>query len=130
MYNFSDISLDRLKTCDNKLQVLFHHVIKYYDCSIICGHRSEEDQMKAYRSGNTKLVYPQSKHNLLPSRAVDVAPYPIDWNDISRFYHFGGYVLAVADYLKIPIRWGGDWDSDNNFKDQRFNDLVHFELKD
>ena len=26
------------------------------------------------------------------------------------------------------VRWGGDWNMDNNFKDQKFNDLPHFEL--
>jgi len=26
----------------------------------------------------------------MPSDAVDVAPYPIDWNDKERFYYFAG----------------------------------------
>lgn len=129
-FKYSNTSRKRLEECHEDLQTLFNEVIKYYDCTIICGHRSEKDQMKAYRSGNSKLVYPQSKHNKMPSLAVDVAPYPIDWKDYNRFYNFGGYVLAIADMLGIKIRWGGDWDSDNNFDDQRFNDLVHFELKD
>jgi peptidoglycan L-alanyl-D-glutamate endopeptidase CwlK len=60
-----------------------------------------------------------------------VAPYPIDWNDTKRFYHFAGFVLGVAKSSKIaiPIRWGGDWDSDNDLNDQTFMDLVHWELK-
>ena len=37
--------------------------------------------------------------------------------------------MRVAQDLDIPIRWGGDWDSDNNLNDQNFMDLVHFELK-
>jgi hypothetical protein len=60
--------------------------------------------------------------------AVDVAPYPIDWEDTKRFYHFAGFVQATAKQLNIPIIWGGDWNNNNNFKDQTFNDLVHFEL--
>ena len=28
----------------------------------------------------------------------------------------------------VEIRWGGDWDSDTQVKDNKFDDLVHFEL--
>ena len=59
---------------------------------------------------------------------IDVAPCPIQWNNSKRFYHFAGYVKGVADSLGIKICWGGDWDKDNDFDDQTFNDLVHFEL--
>jgi len=67
-------------------------------------------------------------HNRYPSRAIDLAPWPLDWSDIRRFYYFGGFVVGVANKLDIPIRWGGDWDGDFEVKDQNFNDLVHFEL--
>ena len=52
------------------------------------------------------MQYPNSKHNKLPSKAVDVAPYPIDWNDPDRFYHFAGYVRGIAEGMGIKIRWG------------------------
>lgn len=71
-----------------------------------------------------------SKHLALPSRAVDVAPYPINWGDKKRFYHFAGYVQGLAAQLGISLRWGGDWDGDNDLNDQTFFDLVHFELKE
>lgn len=67
-------------------------------------------------------------HNKTPSLAVDVAPWPIDWNDKNRFYHFAGRVQGIAQMFNIKIRWGGDWDSDNDLKDQNFYDLPHFEL--
>ena len=129
MGKFGQRSLDNLVTAHADLQRLFNEVIKHYDCSIICGHRSQEEQDKAVHEGRSKEAWPNSKHNSEPSMAVDVAPYPIDWNDVKRFYHFAGFVKATALYLGIEIRWGGDWDSDNDFKDQIFNDLVHFELK-
>ena len=62
--------------------------------------------------------------------AVDVTPYPVDFDNTDRHYYFCGYVLAVAKQLGLDIRWGGDWDSDRETKDQTFNDLVHFELKE
>lgn len=128
MYKFSSKSKAQLLTCHPELQRLFREVIKGYDCTIIQGHRGKEEQDEYFRTGKSKLEWPLSKHNKNPSLGVDVAPYPIDWNDLNRFYHFGGYVKGVADQLDINIRWGGDWDGDNDLNDQTFNDLVHFEL--
>ena len=129
MPSFGTRSKSNLDSAHKDLQTLFNEVIKHYDCSVICGYRNETDQNKAYHDGRSSLKFPQSKHNSLPSRAVDVVPYPIDWKDTKRFYHFGGYVLGISTLLNITIRWGGDWDSDYIFSDQTFNDLVHFELE-
>jgi hypothetical protein len=111
------------------LQELFEEAIKHYDFSVIEGHRPKEEQDKAYHKGLSKLKYPQSKHNKQPSLAVDAVPYPIDWNDKQRFYYFGGLICGLAAAMGIDIRWGGDWDSDGEFKDQSFHDLPHFELR-
>lgn len=128
MAYFGVQSLDRLATCDELLQRLFKEVVLYYDCSVLCGERNEEDQNAAYHEGRSQVQYPDSMHNSSPSLAVDVAPYPIDWNDTKRFYHFIGFVTATAIAMDIPIRSGGDWDSDMDLNDQTFMDLVHFEL--
>tara|TARA_R100000808_G_scaffold19230_1_gene41824 strand:- start:1371 stop:1760 length:390 start_codon:yes stop_codon:yes gene_type:complete len=129
MAKFGRSSRKRLKTCDEKLQLLFNEVVKAFDCSILVGHRGEKDQNKAYAEGNSQLRWPKGKHNKKPSIAVDVAPYPIDWEDRERFSYFAGFVKGVAWRLNIPIRWGGDWDGDNDLSDNNFDDLVHFELK-
>ena len=128
MYKFSEKSKAKLATCNGRLQELFNQVIKYYDCSILEGHRSDERQEELFRQGKSKLRAGQSKHNKNPSLAIDVAPYPIDWNDKNKFYHFVGYVKATADQLNIKIRCGADWDNDNDLNDQTFFDLPHFEL--
>lgn len=62
------------------------------------------------------------------SRAIDAAPYPIDWNDRERFVFFAGHVIAAGKAMGVDIRWGGDWDGDKDLRDQTFMDLVHFEL--
>ena len=128
MNEFSQQSLAKLKSCEPDLQELFHHVLQLHDCTITDGHRNEVEQNEYFRTGKSKVQYPDSKHNIFPSRAVDVAPYPIDWNDTKRFYYFAGLVKASASILGIEIRWGGDWDSDNDLNDQTFMDLVHYEL--
>ena len=128
MYKYGTRSTKNLSEAHPELQRLFNEVIKHYDCSIIEGYRGEEEQNRAYYAGKSGLKFPSSKHNKKPSLAVDVVPYPIDWRDKDRFYYFGGLVKGIASQLGIKIRWGGDWDGDNKFKDQSFHDLPHFEL--
>lgn len=119
----------KLNTCHADLQRLAHKVLEVHDCTVLTGFRGEHGQTTAFKTGRSKTEYPNSKHNRKPSEAIDLVPYPIDWEDEKRFYYFAGIVMAIAHSLNIKIRWGGDWDRDNNFKDQTFNDLVHFELQ-
>jgi len=154
MPKYGNISTERLATCNEKLQKVFNRVILYHDCSILCGFRGEEEQNEAYNNKMSKVQFPNSKHNSSPSKAVDAVPYPIIWpetlkmlnrfkegrgtiaqvmmaiKDLNRFYCFAGYVLGMAQEMGIPLRWGGDWDGDMDFKDQTFDDLPHFEIRD
>jgi hypothetical protein len=129
MYRYSKRSKDKLATCDQRLQEVFNEVINYVDNTILTGHRTKEEQDKLYPK-YSKVKWPNSKHNSLPSKAIDVAPYPIDWKDTERFALFAGFVKGIATSKGIELRWGGDWDSDYEVKDNSFNDLVHFELVD
>lgn len=128
MNKFSKTSAARLATCHPDLIKVFTRVLELCDCSILCGHRTEEEQNAAFAEGKSQIQYPNGKHNTLPSRAVDAAPYPIDWNDRERFSYFAGLVVGVGASMGVAIRWGGDWDKDNELKDNNFDDLVHFEL--
>lgn len=145
MPSFSKRSKDNLSTCDNRLQRLFNIIIFKYDCTIIEGYRPLDRQEELWSEGKSKARY--SKHNESPALAVDVAPYVeairgIPWPDryeigsndyikaLAQFYHFAGYVQGIADSIHLRIRFGGDWDRDNYLSDQKFDDLVHFELID
>lgn len=135
---FSIISKAKLRTCHRDLQVLFEEVVREYDCTIVCGHRHKEEQDAAYASGNSQLKWPNSKHNPLPSKAVDAVPYEkggLDWGKTQSAF-FAGYVKGVSTRLfeegKIThrIRFGVDWDSDNDIDDTTFWDACHFEIID
>jgi peptidoglycan L-alanyl-D-glutamate endopeptidase CwlK len=132
MPKFGKRSLARLNTCDAEIQVLFEEIVKHFDCTVLCGHRpkDKQDDLQGYDPPRTKVSWPNSKHNSNPSRAVDVAPYPIDWEDRERFHLFAGFVLGVSEMLGVRLRWGGDWDSDLEVDDNDFDDLPHFELVD
>ena len=126
MASFGARSKTKLATCDDRLIELLNEVVKDYDCTILEGHRSIERQAELYKSGRSKVKL--GKHNAYPSLAVDVSPYPIDWDNRERFIAFGSYLKGLAQGKGIKIRAGMDWDSDWDFKDQNFDDLVHFEL--
>ena len=129
MPKFGKTSKKRLNTCDTSLQDLFNEVVRYFDCSVLIGHRGEKEQNEAFDKGNSQVRWPDGKHNSNPSTAIDIAPYPIDWDDRERFTYFAGFVMGIAASQGISLRWGGDWDSDNDLSDNNFDDLVHFELK-
>ena len=132
---WSKKSYRELHTCKVKLQTVFNIALQIMNCSVLEGYRSHRSQLQKYADGFTTVV--KGKHNVMPSEAVDVAPYPIKWNvdgknpkDTCRFYYFAGIVKAVARDQGVELRWGGDWDNDNDFDDQTFDDLVHWELID
>lgn len=130
MFHFSASSKRHLASCDERLQRVFNKVIQHYDCTIICGHRNEAAQKLAFESGKSELQWPDSNHNELPSKAVDVMAYPINWFDDARSAHFAGFVIGIAQSMGIKLRWGGDWDRDGHMKDHKFIDYPHFELID
>lgn len=112
--------MSNLKTCHPDLQRLFLAVIQYRDCSILCGHRTEAEQNAAYAVGNSRAKWGKSKHNTSPSKAVDVMPYPIDWQNKEGMFVFAGFVLGMAACMNIKIKWGGDFSG--------FFDGPHYEL--
>lgn len=128
MPQFGKKSQERLASCHPDLQRLFNEVIKHVDCTVVCGHRNQEDQEEAFRTGKSKVKYPNGKHNKTPSEAADVLPFPIDWADLKQMYMFVGFVRGIALNLGIKIRCGADWDGDFSIKDQNFHDVPHFEL--
>ena len=127
MAQFSSSSLARLEGVDHRLQDLCHRIVlEHHDCTVIYGLRTESEQAELVQKGLSRTM--NSKH--LTGKAVDLAPYPIDWKNTKRFYYFAGLVLAIAKEMGLKIRWGGDWDSDDDLDDQTFMDLVHFEIAD
>ena len=125
MYKFGKRSRDRLRGVDVRIINILNELIKIMDVTVIEGLRSADRQKELLAKGATKVK--NSKH--MDGKAVDIAPYPIDWKDRDRFHYMGGMIRGIAKQLNVPIRWGGDWDSDGEVKDNGFDDLVHIEIK-
>ena len=132
MPKFGKRSKERLKGVDVRLVNVLNEAVKYYDITIIEGLRSQERQNELVAQGKSKTKF--GKH--VDGKAVDIAPYPIDWNARDDFHMLGGFMLGIAAKMGVNIRWGGDWNASSQFqgrrttKDNSFDDLVHFELID
>lgn len=131
-------SRERLKTVDARLAQIVERVAEVVDVTVLCGRRGKAEQDRAFAEGHSKVRWPNSKHNVARpdgtedldglARAVDLAPYPIDWNDRERFILLAGHVLMTARVLGVQLVWGGDWNRNFSVRDERFQDLPHFEL--
>ena len=149
MPSFGPMSLKRLDTCDEDLQVLMLDVLARCpwqdpvsgmiipDISVTCGFRNEEAQDLAFKRGTTQVKWPDSNHNSHPSPAVDVVPYHnarphIHWDDIDEMEALSRLILECSDIRGIWVRWGGDWDRDgvrvDRDSDESFLDGPHYEL--
>lgn len=102
------------------------------DFTVIEGVRTQERQQELYAQGRTKPgqrvtnadgVKNKSNHQVKSDglgHAVDIVPYPVDWNSSVKFNNIAVAMKLAACQLGIDITWGGDW--------SRLVDLPHFEL--
>lgn len=115
-------------TCHSDIITVCRELIKQMDVTVLCGHRTMSEQNAAFKAGTSKVQYPNSKHNKTPSLAVDLAPYPIDWDDLSRFKEMWIRFDTLAKYLKecgeiqSDFIWGGNW--------KTLKDYPHIEIKE
>jgi peptidoglycan L-alanyl-D-glutamate endopeptidase CwlK len=140
MYLYSQRSLDNLATAHPLWTDIMTYVLEELgiDHSIICGHRGKEAQNQALADKVTTLAWPFSKHNQLPSLAIDAVPYPILWHHSNtrtrakytqEMIRFVTIVQMVAKFkFGVTVRVGLDWDRDWSLMDNKFNDYPHMEL--
>ena len=141
MFEFSNTSLKRLRTCHSDLKMIMLAAIKISDIDfgIAEGHRSIARQKKLFIEGKSMLdgITRKSKHNEVPSMAVDIYAWvnnEASW-DRKHLTYIAGTIMSIASLMKMKgeiehdVRWGGNWDDDGEIlDDQTFDDLPHFEL--
>ena len=150
-FNLSQKSLDRLNGVDERLQRVVKRAIQLskQDFMVLEGVRTRQQCMTNYGKGRTiaqcvaKGVPAQyanpnaakvtwlnnpfaSKH--VSGKAVDLVPYPVDWNDLKKFDVIAQAMLQASKELGIPIRWGADWDADGKPRERGESDSPHFEI--
>ena len=117
-FSLGERSLKNLQGVHKDLVKVVERAIKIteQDFTVIEGVRTLERQKKLLADGFTKTL--NSRH--LTGHAVDLCPYPIDWNDHSKFETISKAMKQAAEELGVAIVWGGDW--------SRGWDKPHYEL--
>lgn len=154
MAELGKTSQQRLSSTHPLIQELCQQVVAVFDITIIWGHRNKAEQDAAFLSGASTKPWPHSTHNTFPSNAVDPAPWPLpegwgdlksktpnlrdlEWKERVKFYQMVTafkicWQQMCDDFPEIAdnfdIRFGADWDGDNDYRDQSFDDLVHIEI--
>ncbi|WP_369608208.1 M15 family metallopeptidase [Snodgrassella alvi] len=143
MYKLSKRSLTNLQGVNTNLVKVVQRAIEItkQDFMVTEGLRSREQCCINYGKGRTaqqctqkgvpaKYAQPNiskvtwlnnpfaSKHS--QGRAVDLVPYPVDWNDLAKFRSIAEAMKQAAKELDVSINWGGDW--------QKTKDYPHFEV--
>lgn len=127
-YTFGPRSLKARKELHPLLQKIVDEVIKVTDFTILDAQRGRAEQERAKRGGYSQASFGQSAHNYKPAVAMDLVPYPLDYDDLESFRKLAKAIMAEAKKQKVPLRWGADWDMDGQWKDESFLDWGHFEL--
>lgn len=138
MPQFAAGSRAELETCHPDLQAIANEAIKYFDFKVLEGHRGPAEQHAAFLAGNSQKDWPDGKHNKTPSEAIDISPYPVDWAGTEaahqRFVYLAGFIMLTAKKLleagiiTHELRWGGDWNRNQDTRDEKFRDIGHFEI--
>lgn len=110
--------------------------ITQQDFTILEGVRTPERQKELYAQGRTKpgniVTWTLTSNHFKKAdgygHAVDLAPYPIDWNDNKRFDLVADAMFKAAKLENVKIRWGADWDQDGNPRERGESDSLHWEL--
>lgn len=142
MFELSRNSLNKLGTCDERIQVVFQAAIadSPFDYGITHGFRAQSEQFALYMQGRAKrgskivvldkakiVTYcdgyvKKSRHNEAPSQAVDIVAYNSGRITWEPFYYkaIASHIFDVARAKGVDLVWGGNWTG--------FKDYPHFEL--
>jgi peptidoglycan L-alanyl-D-glutamate endopeptidase CwlK len=120
MPKLSAASQARLDGAHPLLRKLFTAVAAKANIMVLDSQRGKAAQERAFALGHSRAHFGQSAHNWSPAVALDVVPYPVDWNNLQRFRDLAKIVKAEAAKQGVPLTWGGDW--------TKLRDMPHYEL--
>lgn len=133
MYSLGNKSQQKLKGVHPLLREVIELAIKKtkQDFTVIWGVRTAEQQNALYQKGRTTggsiVTYKdgysgKSNHQVKADgfgHAVDLTPWPIDWDDWGKFADINDAVQEAADEIGVKVTWGGNW---------RMRDGAHWQL--
>lgn len=132
-FKLGKTSLARLQGVDETLVNVVKRAIEIseVDFTVLEGVRTLERQRELYAQGRTapgKIVTWTMKSRHIEGKAVDLVPYPLDWNDLEKFNKIKDAMFQAARELDVNLRWGADWDGDGKYREKGEYDSPHFEI--
>lgn len=137
-YRLSKLSLSRLEGVEPRLLAVVKRAIEIssQDFMVLEGVRTPARQKELYAQGRTKpgnkVTWTLNSNHFKKAdgfgHAVDLVPFPVDWNTLSKFDAMSKAMFAAAKELGVNIRWGADWDRDGKPRERGESDSPHFEL--
>lgn len=123
--NLKGVHPDLVKVVEKAIEITTQ------DFTVIEGVRTQKRQQELYAQGRTKEgprvtnvdgVKRKSNHQIKSDgfgHAVDIVPYPVDWDSSVKFDNIANAMKLAACEIGVDIQWGGDW---------KMLDKPHFEL--
>ena len=136
---------EKLEGVNPELVQLVKETSKVINVRILEGVRSVKRQAELMRKSKSRISNASTAPHVL-GNAVDMVPLTkrglfAGWGQIKTlesidevtkelglFYSMQAVFRTFAYLLDRKVRVGADWNMDWNFKDQSFDDLVHFEI--
>ena len=133
MFKLGKRSEERLVGVNPALVAVVRRAIELstVDFTVLEGKRTLERQQELFDQGRTKpgkIVTWTMKSKHLDGDAVDLVPFPVDWEDTKKFDAIAKAMFAAAAELGVKLRWGADWDMDGKPREKGEYDSPHFEI--
>ncbi len=125
----SDSSIKNLENVHPDLVILMKDLSQFCPIRVLCGYRDQQAQDHAVASGASKKPWPTSKHNIVPSRAIDLCIEPYNPDDILQCLYLNAFVMGFGTARGLKLRSGADWNG--NFSPSTSpspKDYFHIEL--
>ena len=137
-FSLSQRSLNNLKGVHPKLVAVVTRALELTteDFIVIEGVRTQARQDELWAQGRTKpgpvvtWTKDASSHGIGTDgfgHAVDICPFPVDWNDLKKFDAIAEAMFAAAEEQGVRIRWGGEWNMNGKARERGESHSPHFE---
>jgi peptidoglycan L-alanyl-D-glutamate endopeptidase CwlK len=138
-YRLSNRSRSNLEGVHPDLVAVVERAIEItkQDFLVVEGVRTPARQKVLFAQGRTKpgrkVTWTMNSNHFVNKttkfgHAVDIAPFPVDWNDTRKFDAMATAMFRASRELGVLIRWGANWDQDENVRERGEHDSPHFEL--
>lgn len=147
-YKFSQRSLNNLQGVHPKLQAVVHKALAagMLDFTVTSGVRTQAQQDALFEQGRTTpgvnprqgkplgdpVTWTRNSRHIAQAdgygHAVDLDPYPINYEDLARYKALSTIMINAAQSLGVTIVWGGTFKKKKHGKVVPNPDWGHYEL--